>query len=451
MAEWKKVKIGEVAKHRKGSVVIRDDAEYKLCRVQLHRRGVVLREVLRGADIKTKKQQLCHAGDLVVAEMDAKFGGYGFITDDLEGAIVSSHYYLFNLDSTKLRRDYFQVLIHSGVIQNQIEAKGSTNYSSIRAWEFLDYTVPLPDLEHQRVIAKRFHAYYEGRSCLDIQSDEQLSLLAQLRQSILQEAIEGKLTAKWRKQNPHLISGENHASKLLERIRAEKERLVREGKIRKEKPLPPITDDEKPIDLPEGWVWCRLGDMGVFARGKSKHRPRNDSSLFANGRYPFVQTGDVAQSKRTGYTILRCEKKYGEKGLAQSRLWEKGTLCITIAANIAETGFLGFDACFPDSVVGFTSLTGEATSFYVKYYLDVSRTQITRFAPATAQKNINLDIIWSLVFPVPPLAEQCAIAERVNGLAVTVDELGSQVSDRKHQSELLMQSVLREAFEQSNG
>jgi len=216
MGEWRQVKIKDIATHRKESIIIQDDLQYKLCRVQLHRKGVVLRELRLGSEIKTKKQQLCKNGDLVVAEMDAKYGGYGFLDEELDGAIVSSHYYLYELDTRKIYRDYFQVLIHSGLIQNQIEAKGSTNYSSIRAWEFLDYSIPLPDLKLQKKIARRFSSFYNFKKNLHLDNDYQFSLFKLLRQAILQEAIEGKLTAGWRKKNQKLISGENHASKLLE-------------------------------------------------------------------------------------------------------------------------------------------------------------------------------------------------------------------------------------------
>ena len=115
----------------------------------------------------------------------------------------------------------------------------------------------------------------------------------------------------------------------------------------------------KPVDakelvqlasLPQEWKYVYLSDLGNLSRGKSSHRPRNDPKLFENGVYPFFQTGDVKGAQKDLYN---CEKKYNDVGLAQSKLWPAGTLCITIAANIAETCFLGVDGCFPDSIVGF--------------------------------------------------------------------------------------------------
>ena len=97
------------------------------------------------------------------------------------------------------------------------------------------------------------------------------------------------------------------------------------------------------------WKEYSLEELGQFSRGKSKHRPRDDKSLFG-GKYPFIQTGDI---KQANLWVNSFSKTYNEKGLEQSKLWGKDTLCITIAANIAETAILKFDACFPDSVVGF--------------------------------------------------------------------------------------------------
>ncbi|NTV35375.1 MAG: type I site-specific deoxyribonuclease [Anaerolineaceae bacterium] len=294
----------------------------------------------------------------------------------------------------------------------------------------------------QLAILHRFLKIENEDAELKDELTHQQSLLKKLRQQILQEAIEGRLTAAWRAQNPDV----EPARELLKRIAAEKAQLVKEKKIKEQKPLPPISDKEKPFELPQRWEWCRLEDSGLFERGKSKHRPRNDLRLFEGGHFPFVQTGDVARSKRNGYKVNTFSQKYNDIGLAQSRVWPKGTLCITIAANIAETGFLGLDACFPDSVVGFTSIADLTDPFYVKYFIDATKDEIEKFAPATAQKNINLGIINMLSFPLPPLDEQQAIVAKVEQLFVLCDQLENQISHNQNHAEQLMQAVLKEAF-----
>lgn len=264
-----------------------------------------------------------------------------------------------------------------------------------------------------------------------------------LKQSILQEAIQGKLTEDWRKQNPDV----EPASELLKRIKAVKEQLIKDKKIRKEKALSPITEAEIPFEIPESWTWCRMQETGLFERGKSKHRPRNDERLFKNGKIPFVQTGEVARSKNNDYKIDSCSTYYNEFGLAQSRLWPKGTMCITIAANIAQTGFLNIEACFPDSVVGFTALSDNSISKYVRYFIDLTKTEIEKFAPATAQKNINLGIIYLLKIPLPPEEEIKEIVGKVETLMQKCNALEQEISQSEQHANMLIQAVLKEAFE----
>ena len=144
------------------------------------------------------------------------------------------------------------------------------------------------------------------------------------------------------------------------------------------------------------WPVAQLGELGSLERGISKHRPRNDPTLM-DGPYPFIQTGDVAGCRGK---ITTFSATYSEKGLAQSRLWPAGTLCITIAANIAKTGILDFDACFPDSVVGFQERS-PAIITYVQCWMSFLQGHIEQMAPESAQKNINLEILRGLSVPVP--------------------------------------------------
>lgn len=162
-----------------------------------------------------------------------------------------------------------------------------------------------------------------------------------------------------------------------------------------------------PATNPKGWLVAKFGDVGLLDRGRSRHRPRDAAELYG-GPYPFIQTGEVANS---GGRIARHSATYSEAGLAQSKLWRKGTLCITIAANIAKTGVLDFDACFPDSVVGFVPGEGMRTE-YVQAWLGFLQPMLEANAPQAAQKNINLEILRGLPIPVPPLALQAAFEAR---------------------------------------
>jgi type I restriction enzyme S subunit len=149
-AEWPKVHLEEVITQRKEFIEIDDFKEYKRCRVQLHAKGIVLRDIVPGLEIKTKKQQVCSAGEFLVAEIDAKVGGFGVVPDELDGAIVSSHYFLFEINETKLDRKFLDFFIRTPNFSDQVSAQGSTNYAAIRPNDVLGYQIPLPPLDEQR-------------------------------------------------------------------------------------------------------------------------------------------------------------------------------------------------------------------------------------------------------------------------------------------------------------
>jgi len=152
-----------------------------------------------------------------------------------------------------------------------------------------------------------------------------------------------------------------------------------------------------PVTNSKHWPIKRLEEVGKLDRGVSKHRPRNAPELLG-GPYPLIQTGDVAKS---GRFIIDAKFSYSETGLKQSKLWPAGTLCITIAANIADTAILKFDACFPDSVVGFSSDI-EAMTPYVQSALACHKRKLEQQATQVAQKNINLKVLRGLTIPLPP-------------------------------------------------
>jgi type I restriction enzyme S subunit len=156
------------------------------------------------------------------------------------------------------------------------------------------------------------------------------------------------------------------------------------------------------------WPTVPLGTVAQLDRGRSRHRPRDEPSLYG-GQYPFIQTGDVSNSD--GY-ISSFTQTYSEAGLAQSKLWPEGTLCITIAANIAKTAILSIKACFPDSLVGLVA--GERLTIeYVRFWFVAMEKVIDAAATQVAQKNINLEILNKLTIPLPPLSLQIQFSKLV--------------------------------------
>lgn len=193
-----------------------------------------------------------------------------------------------------------------------------------------------------------------------------------------------------------------------------------------------------PVKNEKGWAVCNLSDLGSLDRGVSKARPRNLPELLG-GIYPLIQTGDVTNA---GIYITKYKQTYSELGLKQSKLWPKGTMLITIAANIAQTSILSFDACFPDSVVGFVTNTKKARVLYVHFLFKFFQALLESKASQTAQKNINLDILRNLKVPCPPIELQSQFTKIVE----KTESLKTQYQQSLQELENLYGSLSQKAF-----
>lgn len=267
---------------------------------------------------------------------------------------------------------------------------------------------PLP--EQERIVARIEELFSELDKSVETLKKTKAQL-AVYRQAVLKEAFEGNLT--------------NHKPIEIELCWASNEDVSQ---------LPAI---------PKEWKYIALSKLGDLGRGKSKHRPRNDKILFEGGKYPFIQTGDVKAAKRY---ITNYSQMYGDIGLQQSKLWSKGTLCITIAANIAETAFLGIDACFPDSIVGFTPFE-HILPEYVKHFIESQKLMLWAFAPATAQKNINLGTLENLIIPYCDIEEQREIILEIESRLSVCDSIEKTIDTVLQEADAMRQSILKQAFE----
>lgn len=186
------------------------------------------------------------------------------------------------------------------------------------------------------------------------------------------------------------------------------------------------------------WKPAKLDDLGFVGRGKSRHRPRNAAFLYG-GRYPFFQTGDI---KAADFYLTEYSQTYSEEGLAQSKLWKPGTLCITIAANIAESAILGIEGCFPDSVVGFVPDADKADVRFIKYYLEILKLRMQNISHGATQDNLSVDKLLSFDFLVPPLP----IQRRIAGILSAYDELIENSQRRIKILESMARALYREWF-----
>ena len=338
-----------------------------------------------------------------------------------EGAVDSNYLY------------YWSLMLRLGDISQ------ATTVPSVRKSDVAQLQFPWLPLDQQKRIVAEIEKQFSRLDEAVANLKRVKANLKRYKAAVLKAAVEGRLVETEaelaRREGRSYETGEQLLQRILETRRGQWK-----GKGKYKEPAAPDTADLP--ELPDGWVWATLPQLGELNRGKSKHRPRDDKKLYG-GPYPFIQTGDVRKSEGT---ITGYNQTYSEIGLKQSRLWPAGTLCITIAANIAETGILRFAACFPDSVVGCLIENGGTTTRYVEYFIRTAREKLERFAPATAQKNINLEVLAAVAIPLPPLVEQERIVAEIDRRRSLIGETDSQVKGNILRSERLRESILGTAF-----
>ena len=261
---------------------------------------------------------------------------------------------------------------------------------------FKDFCITLPPLAEQQRIVEQIESLFAK---LDEAKEKALSVVEsfELREkAIYKKAFEGDLTNSWRAENG--------------------------------------------INISE-WEEIPFEKLGKLERGRSKHRPRNDKRLFG-GKYPFIQTGDVAGA---GMYVTSHKQTLSEFGFEQSRMFPKGTLCITIAANIGDAAILSYDCCFPDSVVGFTP--GEkCLNKYMYFYLQEIKAELEYIAPATAQKNLNLKLLGKVEIKVPSLKEQEKIVEILEKQINDQENIVEKAENVIETIDVMKKSILAKAF-----
>jgi len=290
------------------------------------------------------------------------------------------------------------------------------------------------------------HRYILNINDVIHENQKQEKYISQLKQAILQEAIAGQLTAEWRTQNPMQKGNpDTDAIALLAKVKSEKQRLIADGKLKKEKSLAEIAIDEIPFSIPDSWVWVRLGEISSIVRGGSP-RPAGDKKYY-EGNIPFLKVADLTKVN----TIFLNDYTYTikEAGLNNTRFVEANTLMLTNSgATLGVPRICTFPTTFNDGIAAFLGLSDDFNKIFLYYFLK-SKTKwfLAEAARGQGQPNLNTDIIGNTLLALPPLAEQKAIVEKVDRLMNIINQLEQQIKHRKQLAEDLMQTVLREAFE----
>lgn len=393
MKTWPKVRLGEVLRHRKEFITIDDLTAYRRPRVQLHAQGIVLRDEVPGALIKTKAQQVCRAGEFLVAEIDAKVGGFGIVPEALDGSIVSSHYFLFVVDESKLDRRFLDFFIRTPAFCEQVAAQGSTNYAAIRPAHVLGYEIPLPPLAEQRRVVARIE-----------------ELAAQIHEA---------------RTLRHQACEEAEALPLSELSAV----FCREAQHR-------------------GTV--RLGELLMEAGYGSSEKCDAERT---EGAIPVLRIPNVA-SKRVSLTGLKYARLNGRDS-ERLLLSEGDVLVVRTNGSLELVGrsavFPKLDEpfAFASYMIRLRFDQYRISSDYAQRMLQHLRVSgaLVGFARTTAgQYNVSLGRLHAAEIPVPPLAEQRRIVAELDALQTEVDALKRLQAETAAELDALPPSILDRAF-----
>ena len=319
--------------------------------------------------------------------------------------------------------------------------KSGTSKESINQSNLRNYEIPYFEIDKQNLWIDKLVNTKSIKEDLELELSSGQSLLKQLKQTILQEAIEGKLTAKWRAKNPDIGT----AKELLEQIKNEKEKLVKDKKIKLAKPLAPINEDETPFDIPQNWEWCRLGDISFVGTGAT---PLTSEPKYYNGDINWIT------SSATGADfVTEAETKITELALKETncQIYPIGTLVIAMYGQGKTRGQITElmidsatnQACAAISIY----LKDKALNQFIKKYFQKIYLEIRELASGGAQPNLNMQKVKDTMIALPPLEEQKEIVATIEKLFTLCNELESEINQNKTTVDNLMVTVLKESFE----
>ena len=308
MSEWKKVKIGDFLKRKRIPIQLESDKEYKLITIKLYHKGVYLRGNKKGSEIHSNMYKVSK-GDFILSGIDARNGAFGIVPDSLDGAIVTNDFWYFDIDELIIKKEFFLWLTSTPVFLDacQKASTGETQRIRLQKDAFFNYQIKCPSIEYQEEFLARINPIIEKIKIIQSETEKQTEYTKLLRQNILQQAIEGKLTADWRKQNPVQKGNPDYdAEALFEQIQkgevspslqpatqlsATLSAGSNAARNARSKTLAPITDDEKPFKIPEGWKWVRLGEIcdGFMYGTSHKSVP--------SGKCPVLRMGNIQDGK----------------------------------------------------------------------------------------------------------------------------------------------------------
>lgn len=410
-------KLGDILRRKREVQKILPGEKYKLLTVRLYHKGIILRKEVSGSELGSAMSKV-KGGDFILSGIDARNGAFGIVPDSLDGALITNDFWCLEPDENIIDKNYLLLLTSTEYFDYicKQSSDGTTQRIRLQKDKFFNTVIKLPSLLEQKLITKQLQSIKRSQGDITHELNNQQDLVKKLRQSFLQEAMQGKLTEQKKE--------DGNARDLLEKIKAEKAKSAK-----KEKPLPPIKEEEIPFEIPKNWVWCRLGDIAINHDG---------------ARIPISQVERAKRKKIYDY--------YGASGIIDKidsfthngkflLIAEDGANLVAKSTPIAFIAEGKFWVNNHAHVIGFHN---DDTINFMEYCInaiDIKKFITGGFQPKLSQGNMNL-----IPIPFPPLSEQTRIVKKLAQLMHLCDELEAGIKQSQEQNQMLLQQVLREAL-----
>lgn len=436
---WKKVKLGDILRESKIESIQTDPN--KRITVRLNFKGVEKRPFEKGVEGGTK-YYVRKAGQFIYGKQNLFKGAFGLVPKELGGFESSLDIPTFDIHKS-CSPEWLIYFLRQGEFYKNLESLATgTGSRRIQPARLFEVEIPLPSLCNQLEIIIKVHQFQKRYYTLDAELDQQQTYLQLLRQTILQEAVQGKLT----KQDPT----DEPATELLKRIKAEKEKLIKTGKLKNEKKLPPIKQHEISFELPEGWIWCRLGELSTLITSGS----RNWKNFYSSEGALFIRSQNIKAGelslKDKAYVVLP-KKAEGTRTAVRF-----GDILLTITG-----GNVGYSAVLDRKDIGEAYVSQHVA--LIRLFRDDIIKRISFVIRAENSKGgqirkyvygdkpgLSLTQIQNLIIAFPPLSEQHRIVVKVQRLQQQLNQFEAQIQQSRQYSQQLLQTILKEAFERKS-
>jgi type I restriction enzyme S subunit len=437
---WQKVKLADILIRRRDPIKVLSSEEYKLVTIKLYHKGLTLRSVVKGFELKSPMSRI-KVGDFILSGIDARNGAFGIVPEELDGAIVTNDFWCLDPDENRLNKDFLLFLSTTSFFDNicKQSSDGTTQRIRLQKDKFFNYSIFLPSIEDQVTLTKQLKKIEFDGFAIKKELLDQLSLVKQLRQSFLSEAMQSTL------YHSELVEGEETGQQLLARIKAEKEQLNNGKKLKKEKELPPIKPTEIPFEIPKDWVWSRL----FYICDAIIDCPHSTPKYIDTETDYFAIDTNCIDDKGT-LTRLRGLSKQGFEDRTKRIIPQAKDIIYAREGSIGRATFVPekINICLGQRVMLFRAskiVLPKFLKFIVTEYYYKER--LLSKHKGMGAKHVNVkDIVQSLVV-LPPLSIQTQIVAKLDELIKTCDDLENSIRQSQLRNDQLLQQVLKEALE----